>query len=127
AIVDRSIQENQGNMVNTSCALIVNESAKSLEAATGQLRIEEVCEDEAEGEEEDKAGEDAEDEFYSLEELDGMKNSSYAFMARKFPNLRFKKNQPFRAKPKKSFFNKGKGSILLSSLTQKNSSLSGIC
>ncbi|MGI4673439.1 hypothetical protein ACR2XN_28650, partial [Klebsiella pneumoniae] len=82
---------------------------KSLEAATSQLKIEEIVEDETEEEKETKDDEETEDEFYTLEELDGLKNSSYAFMARKFPNLRFKKNQPFRAKPKKSFFNKGKG------------------
>lgn len=37
-----------------------------------------------------------------------MENQSYAFMARKFLNLRFKKNQPFRSKPPNNSFNKGK-------------------
>lgn len=91
-IQKRATQANQGNMVNTLCALIVNESIKSLEAVTSQLRIEEVCEEEATEDEEAREDEDVEDEFYTLEELDGLKNTSYAFMARKFPNLRFKKS-----------------------------------
>lgn len=49
-----------------------------------------------------------EDEFSSFEELEGMENQYYAFMAREFPNPRFKRNQPFKSNPQDSSFNKGK-------------------
>ena len=37
-----------------------------------------------------------------------MENTSYAFMARKFQNIRFKRNQPFKPRPQNHSFNKGK-------------------
>ena len=37
-----------------------------------------------------------------------MENTSYAFMARKFPNIRFKRKQPFKARPQGQPFNKNK-------------------
>ena len=56
----RAIQANQGKMINTSCALIVNKSIKDLEASTSQLRIEEIEEDEPEIEEAEIAEQEAE-------------------------------------------------------------------
>ena len=77
-------------MVNTSCALIVD-SVNKLEAKFSKLRIEEIENEDIESVE-DLSGEDEADEFYSIEELDAIENKSYAFMARKFPNIRFKRN-----------------------------------
>lgn len=34
-----------------------------------------------------------------------MEKESYAFMAIKFPNMRFKRNQPFKTRPKSRYFN----------------------
>lgn len=36
-----------------------------------------------------------------------MDNESYAFIAKRFPKLRFKKNHPFKEKPRFYLFNKG--------------------
>ena len=63
----RAIQANQGRMVNTSCALIVNKSIQDLEASTSQLRIEEIIDDEPEDEVAETVEEQVEDEFYTLE------------------------------------------------------------
>ena len=75
----RAIQANQGKMVNTSCALIVNKSIQDLEASISQLRIEEIMDEEPEAEATETVEEQVEDEFYTLEELDAMENTSYAF------------------------------------------------
>lgn len=105
-IQKRAIQAKQGSMVNTSCALICD-SVKKLEDGTSRLRIGEIVDEDQDSK--NSAVDDEESEFYSLKELDAMENSSYAFMARKFPNLRFKRNQPFKANHQSSSsFNKGK-------------------
>ena len=70
-IQKRAIQAKQGNMVNTSCALIAD-SVNKLEAKASKLRIEEIEQEDAESMEE-LSGEDDADEFYSIEELDAMK------------------------------------------------------
>lgn len=58
--------------------------------------------------------EESEDEFYSMTEHEAEEiDKSYAFMAMKFPNLIFRKNQPFREKGSGSLFkpwDKGKSS-----------------
>ena len=37
-----------------------------------------------------------EEEFYTLEELEDLENQSMAYIARKFSNIRFKKNKAFK-------------------------------
>lgn len=82
--------------MNTSCALIVVEPVKDIEASSsGQTKIEEIF-----GKVKDlllKDNEKSDYEFYTLEELDEMVNKSHA---RKFTNLRFKRNHPFKVRPK---------------------------
>ena len=52
--------------------------------------------------------EQVEDEFYTLEEVDAIENTSFDFMARKFPNIRFKRKLPFKARPQNYSFSNGK-------------------
>lgn len=68
--------------------------------------IEEICDDEPETEEPED--EEEVDEFYSLEELDAVENMSFAFIARKFPNIRFSRKQQFKPKTQGNHFNRGK-------------------
>ena len=37
-----------------------------------------------------------EEEFHTLEELDDLENQYMAYIARKFPDIRFKKNKAFK-------------------------------
>lgn len=80
--------------------LIVDEFLRKLRTATVKLRLEEIDEEKVSKEEHE--AEENEDEFYIIAELEGLENKSYAFMAKKFPNLRFMKYQPFKAKRNES-------------------------
>lgn len=88
-----------------------------MKTATGKLRLKEIDEDE-EREEEYEIEED-DDEFYAMVELKRMKNVSYAFMANKFPNLNFRKNQPFRSKENENSFNLGTRETLMQEDSRK--------
>ncbi|KAK1378931.1 hypothetical protein POM88_025675 [Heracleum sosnowskyi] len=115
----RSIQAKQGLMANTSCALIVDNLGQRMESLkVNQVKIEEL-EVEDNGDETQVVYDlPEEDEFYSIDELDKMENKSFAYMARRYPNIRFKRRQPFKSKfnsgnaggsSSSNSFNKGKG------------------
>jgi hypothetical protein len=107
-------------MANTSCALIADNLGQRMESLKiSQVKVEEL-------EDNDDAGEETqvvydlpeEDEFYSIDELDKMENKSFAYMARRYPNIRFKRKQPFKSRfnggnaggsGSSNFSNKGKG------------------
>ena len=99
-------------MSNTSCALLVDSSSQRMDALSiGQPKTEEACDEEIEEEPCENSGQSDEDDFYTLEELDKMANKSYAYMARKYPNIRVKRNRSFRQRPSSEShggFNKGK-------------------
>lgn len=104
----KSILANRGKMANVSNALIVKEPMRMERSSTSQKQKDEEVEDD-DVEESSAKDESDEDEYYTIEELERMDNKSLAFMAKKFGNLRFKKNRSFkpRSKPNFSSFNKG--------------------
>ena len=99
-------------MANTSCALLVDGSSQKMEALKiGQPKTKEVLDEEIEEEQCEGSEKSDEDDFYTLEELDQMENKSYAYMVRRYPNIRIKRNRSFRQRPRnenQGVFNKGK-------------------
>ena len=51
---------------------------------------------------------DDDDEYYSMEELEQLEDESLAMFAKKFGNMRFKKNASYKYKPSANIFQKGK-------------------
>lgn len=72
-------------------------------SSSGQIKIDKIYEEIEDFLVEDDTKSD--DAFYTLEELNEMDDESYPFMARNFTNLRFKRNQPFKSRPKSKPFN----------------------
>ncbi|KAK1355317.1 CCHC-type domain-containing protein [Heracleum sosnowskyi] len=115
----RAIQAKQGLMANTSCALIADNLGQRMESLkVNQVKIEELEVEDTGDETQVVYDLPEEDEFYSIEELDKMENKSFAYMARRYPNIRFKRKQPFKSKfntgnvggsSGSTTFNKGKG------------------
>lgn len=101
-------------MVNMSSALVSHEP-KPIQISKGSqapqssssscIKIEEITEDEEKVVLELKDVED--EDFYTIEELKNMDNQTMAYMAKKFSNLRFRKNKPYKSKGQSSNFNKG--------------------
>ena len=85
-------------MANTSSALMAQQPTllQLPEPPRPQIKIEEVVEDEEKVTLDLKDVED--EEYYTLEELDEMENKTMAYMARKFSNVRLRKNKPFQSK-----------------------------
>ena len=54
---------------------------------------------------------DVEDEdFYTIEEMEDMDNPTMAYMAKRFKNIRFKRDKPYKFQNQGSRFNKGSSS-----------------
>ncbi|KAK1394274.1 hypothetical protein POM88_013330 [Heracleum sosnowskyi] len=49
----------------------------------------------------------SDEDFYSLEEMEKMDNPTIAYMAKKFKNIRFKRNKPYKSQGQTSRFSKG--------------------
>ncbi|KAK1365156.1 hypothetical protein POM88_040717 [Heracleum sosnowskyi] len=115
----RSIQAKQGLVANTSCALIADNLGQRMDSLKiSQVKIEELESDDTGDETQVVYDLPEEDEFYSIDELDKMENKSFAYMARRYPNIRFKRKQPFKSRfnsgnavgsGSSNSFNKGKG------------------
>ncbi|KAK1368900.1 hypothetical protein POM88_034992 [Heracleum sosnowskyi] len=107
----------RGKMANMSGALVAHvpritqpseEAQITQPASVPSLKIEEVVYDE---EKVVLQITDVEDEdFYSLEEMEKMDNPTMAYMAKKFKNIRFKRNKPFKPQGQTSRFNRGNSS-----------------
>ncbi|KAK1369485.1 hypothetical protein POM88_035577 [Heracleum sosnowskyi] len=50
------------------------------------------------------------EDFYSIEEMENMDNPTMAYMAKKFKNIRFKRNKPYKSQGQTSRFSKGNSS-----------------
>ena len=83
----RTMQTNRGKLENVSSALIANEP---------RMKSEEDDEKEVEPQSAVDKKDADEEEFYTLEELEDLENQSMAYIARKFSNIRFKKNKAFK-------------------------------
>ncbi|KAK1360638.1 CCHC-type domain-containing protein [Heracleum sosnowskyi] len=104
----------RGKMANMSGALVAqvpritqpNEATQVIQPAPiSTLKIEEVVDDE---EKVVLQLTDVEDEdFYSLEEMEKMDNPTMAYMDKKFKNIRFKRNKPYKSQGQTSRFSKG--------------------
>ncbi|KAK1401552.1 hypothetical protein POM88_001157 [Heracleum sosnowskyi] len=113
AILARS----RGKMANMSGALVAHvpritqhseETQVTQPALVPTLKIEEVVDDE---EKVVLQITDVEDEdFYSLEEMEKMDNPTMAYMAKKFKNIRFKRNKSFKPQGQTSRFSRGNSS-----------------
>ncbi|KAK1384616.1 hypothetical protein POM88_022351 [Heracleum sosnowskyi] len=104
-------------MANMSGALVAHapritqpseETQVTQPAPVPTLKIEEVVDDE---EKVVLQITDVEDEdFYSLEEMEKMDNPTMAYMAKKFKNIRFKRNKSFKPQGQTSRFSRGNSS-----------------
>ena len=83
----RTMQKNKGKLANMSSELIANEP---------RMKSEDIDEKEAKLETVFDKEDNEEEKIYTLEELDDLENQSMAYIARKFSNIRFKKNKAFK-------------------------------
>ena len=83
----KNMQTNRGKLTNVSSALIANEL---------KVKSDDVVEEEVEPHKVVAKEGNEEEEFYTLEELDDMENQCMAYIARKFSNIRFKKNKALK-------------------------------
>ncbi|KAK1377988.1 CCHC-type domain-containing protein [Heracleum sosnowskyi] len=122
----RAIQAGlRGKMANVSGALVahvprITQPVEVLQttqpASVPSFKIEEVVDDD---EKVVLQITDVEDEdFYSLEEMEKMDNPTMAYMAKRFKNIRFKRNKPFKSQSQTSRFSRSNTSKVEGSATR---------